>query len=131
MHNMLRTCCEPWHEFFFELINGKRAGQVFNRKQIITVSVVLERIIIVLQEEMEEDTVTWSFSFFVRPSDSVGFKPFILIEDVPFLVFFVFQSMLRGRGGCYKHTFYGIESHCCMEATPSLACANKCVFCWR
>ncbi|XP_016158542.1 PREDICTED: LOW QUALITY PROTEIN: S-adenosyl-L-methionine-dependent tRNA 4-demethylwyosine synthase [Ficedula albicollis] len=23
------------------------------------------------------------------------------------------------------------ESHRCMEATPSLACANKCVFCWR
>ncbi|NXW82645.1 TYW1 synthase, partial [Alopecoenas beccarii] len=41
------------------------------------------------------------------------------------------KSMLRGRGGCYKHTFYGIESHRCMEATPSLACANKCVFCWR
>uniref|UniRef100_A0A8C1PUW0 tRNA 4-demethylwyosine synthase (AdoMet-dependent) n=1 Tax=Cyprinus carpio TaxID=7962 RepID=A0A8C1PUW0_CYPCA len=40
-------------------------------------------------------------------------------------------SMLRGRGGCYKHTFYGIESHRCMETTPSLACANKCVFCWR
>ncbi|KAI7688038.1 S-adenosyl-L-methionine-dependent tRNA 4-demethylwyosine synthase [Sarcoptes scabiei] len=40
------------------------------------------------------------------------------------------KSMLRGRG-CYKHTFYGIESHRCMEATPSLACANKCVFCWR
>ncbi|KAM4648643.1 uncharacterized protein AAGF69_012548 [Amazona ochrocephala] len=40
------------------------------------------------------------------------------------------KSMLRGRGGCYKHTFYGIESHCCMEATPSLACANQCVFCW-
>lgn len=41
------------------------------------------------------------------------------------------KSMLRGRGGCYKHTFYGIASHQCMEATPSLACANKCVFCWR
>ncbi|XP_042343251.1 S-adenosyl-L-methionine-dependent tRNA 4-demethylwyosine synthase TYW1 [Plectropomus leopardus] len=41
------------------------------------------------------------------------------------------KSMLRGRGGCYKHTFYGIESHRCMETTPSLACANKCVFCWR
>lgn len=41
------------------------------------------------------------------------------------------KSMLRGRGGCYKHTFYGIASHRCMETTPSLACANKCVFCWR
>lgn len=41
------------------------------------------------------------------------------------------KNMLRGRGGCYKHTFYGIASHQCMEMTPSLACANKCVFCWR
>ena len=41
------------------------------------------------------------------------------------------KSMLRGRGGCYKFAFYGIESHRCMEATPSLACANKCTFCWR
>jgi len=38
------------------------------------------------------------------------------------------KSMLRGRGGCYKHTFYGITSYQCMEMTPSLACANKCVF---
>jgi tRNA wybutosine-synthesizing protein 1 len=41
------------------------------------------------------------------------------------------KSMIRGRGGCYKHTFYGISSLSCMEMTPSLACANKCVFCWR
>jgi len=41
------------------------------------------------------------------------------------------KHQLRGRGGCYKHTFYGITSYQCMEATPSLACANKCVFCWR
>lgn len=41
------------------------------------------------------------------------------------------KSMMRGRGGCYKHTFYGISSFQCMEMTPSLACANKCVFCWR
>ena len=41
------------------------------------------------------------------------------------------KSMLRGRGGCYKWTMYGIKSHRCMEATPSMACANKCTFCWR
>ena len=40
-------------------------------------------------------------------------------------------NSLRGRGGCYKHSFYGISSHQCMEATPSVACANKCTFCWR
>jgi tRNA wybutosine-synthesizing protein 1 len=37
------------------------------------------------------------------------------------------KAMLRGRGGCYKHTFYNITSYQCMEMTPSLACANKCV----
>merc|ERR1712232_212543 len=41
------------------------------------------------------------------------------------------KHQLRGRGACYKHSFYGITSSQCMEATPSLACANKCTFCWR
>ncbi|KJX94967.1 flavodoxin and radical SAM domain containing protein [Zymoseptoria brevis] len=41
------------------------------------------------------------------------------------------KSALRGRGSCYKYSFYGIASHRCMEATPSLSCSNKCVFCWR
>ena len=41
------------------------------------------------------------------------------------------KSALRGRGSCYKYSFYGINSHLCMEATPSLSCSNKCVFCWR
>ncbi|CAD7947092.1 unnamed protein product [Amoebophrya sp. A25] len=41
------------------------------------------------------------------------------------------KNALKARGQCYKHTFYGINSHQCMEMTPSLACANKCVFCWR
>ncbi|GAB5033732.1 trna wybutosine-synthesizing protein 1 homolog [Nannochloropsis oceanica] len=41
------------------------------------------------------------------------------------------KHQLRGRGGCYKHTFYGITSYQCMEMTPALACANRCVFCWR
>lgn len=41
------------------------------------------------------------------------------------------KSALRGRGLCYKFAFYGIKSHLCMETTPSLACSNKCVFCWR
>lgn len=41
------------------------------------------------------------------------------------------KSAMRGRGSCYKYAFYGIRSHLCMETTPSLACANKCVFCWR
>lgn len=41
------------------------------------------------------------------------------------------KSALRGRGSCYKFSFYGIRSHLCMETTPALSCSNKCIFCWR
>lgn len=41
------------------------------------------------------------------------------------------KTHLRGNGACYKHTFYGLNSASCMEATPSVACANRCLFCWR
>lgn len=41
------------------------------------------------------------------------------------------KSALRGRGSCYKYSLYGINSHQCIETTPSLSCSNKCVFCWR
>ena len=41
------------------------------------------------------------------------------------------KSALRGRGSCYKYSMYGIRSHLCMEATPSLSCSSKCIFCWR
>ena len=41
------------------------------------------------------------------------------------------KNALRGRGFCYKNTFYGIRSHQCMEFSCSIACANRCVFCWR
>lgn len=38
---------------------------------------------------------------------------------------------LKGEGSCYKHKFYGISSHECMQMTTSMACANRCTFCWR
>eukprot|EP01004_Peranema_trichophorum_P002411 NODE_1472_length_1939_cov_59.413546_g1248_i0.p1 GENE.NODE_1472_length_1939_cov_59.413546_g1248_i0~~NODE_1472_length_1939_cov_59.413546_g1248_i0.p1 ORF type:complete len:569 (+),score=90.16 NODE_1472_length_1939_cov_59.413546_g1248_i0:61-1767(+) len=41
------------------------------------------------------------------------------------------KSSLRGRGACFKRTFYGIRSYETLEMTPSLACGNKCVFCWK
>ena len=60
------------------------------------------------------------------------------IYHTPFITHVMYSTLCynfmngnRFRGGCYKHTFYGITSYQCMEATPSLACANKCVFCWR
>ena len=34
--------------------------------------------------------------------------------------------------GCYKQTFYGIESHRCLQMTPTVdACNLTCQFCWR
>jgi len=32
---------------------------------------------------------------------------------------------------CYKKKFYGINSHRCVQMTPSMICPNRCTFCWR
>ncbi len=40
-------------------------------------------------------------------------------------------SLTKGVG-CYKQTFYGIESHRCLQMTPTVdACNLGCLFCWR
>jgi len=42
------------------------------------------------------------------------------------------KRALRGEGFCYKQRFYGIQSHRCLQFTPSLPfCTQRCVFCWR
>jgi tRNA wybutosine-synthesizing protein 1 len=41
------------------------------------------------------------------------------------------QSLLFKRE-CYKQTFYGIQSHRCLQMTPSVnQCNQMCLFCWR
>ncbi len=41
------------------------------------------------------------------------------------------QKLLYGRS-CYKESFYGIDSHRCLQFTPTLNhCTQKCLFCWR
>ena len=41
------------------------------------------------------------------------------------------KSILNG-GVCYKQKFYGIESHRCLQMSPSIPfCQQKCLFCWR
>ena len=40
-------------------------------------------------------------------------------------------SLTKGVG-CYKQTFYGIESHRCLQMTPTVdSCNLGCIFCWR
>lgn len=41
------------------------------------------------------------------------------------------KSALRGRRGCYKQLWFGINSHRCIQMTPSLICNFACRFCWR
>jgi tRNA wybutosine-synthesizing protein 1 len=41
------------------------------------------------------------------------------------------QSLLFGRE-CYKQTFYGIDTHRCLQMTPAIThCTQMCLFCWR
>ncbi len=41
------------------------------------------------------------------------------------------KSALRGGKSCYK-SWYGVESHRCLQMTPALQyCNMACVFCWR
>lgn len=40
-------------------------------------------------------------------------------------------SLYKGQS-CYKQKFYGIQSHRCLQMTPSVAwCDQNCSFCWR
>jgi tRNA wybutosine-synthesizing protein 1 len=42
------------------------------------------------------------------------------------------KKALRGQGHCYKQQFYGIQSHRCVQMTPTVNyCQNRCIFCWR
>ncbi|MEM5871910.1 MAG: 4-demethylwyosine synthase TYW1 [Candidatus Aenigmatarchaeota archaeon] len=42
------------------------------------------------------------------------------------------KKSLHDEGYCYKQKFYGIQSHRCMEFSPSAAfCELNCIFCWR
>ncbi|MEE9600446.1 MAG: 4-demethylwyosine synthase TYW1 [Thermoplasmata archaeon] len=42
------------------------------------------------------------------------------------------KESLKHDRGCYKQHFYGIESHRCMQMTPTVNnCNLGCLFCWR
>uniref|UniRef100_A0A8D3BZ58 tRNA 4-demethylwyosine synthase (AdoMet-dependent) n=1 Tax=Scophthalmus maximus TaxID=52904 RepID=A0A8D3BZ58_SCOMX len=84
----------------------------------------------VVEEKANSEVMTWDDPL-IKYQNFKTVKTITAISQIWIKLCRWTKSMLRGRGGCYKHTFYGIESHRCMETTPSLACANKCVFCWR
>ncbi|MHA1266780.1 MAG: 4-demethylwyosine synthase TYW1 [Candidatus Helarchaeota archaeon] len=42
------------------------------------------------------------------------------------------KKALIGEGVCYKQKFYGIQSHRCLQMTPTIGfCTNHCLHCWR
>ena len=42
------------------------------------------------------------------------------------------KKSFKHEGSCYKHKFYGISTHQCMEFSPAgMYCENRCVYCWR
>lgn len=42
------------------------------------------------------------------------------------------RRSITDRDFCYKQKFYGINSHRCVQMTPSLGfCQNNCIHCWR
>ncbi len=57
---------------------------------------------------------------FFDPASSAALKPCMWCKRA-----------LVGGEMCYKHQFYGIESHRCAQITPTLACNQHCLFCWR
>ncbi|MFH0968468.1 MAG: 4-demethylwyosine synthase TYW1 [Methanobacteriota archaeon] len=57
---------------------------------------------------------------FFDPSSSAALKPCLWCKRA-----------LTGGEMCYKHQFYGIESHRCVQLTPTLRCNHRCLFCWR
>jgi tRNA wybutosine-synthesizing protein 1 len=57
---------------------------------------------------------------FVSPTASAAVKPCLWCKRA-----------LCGGEMCYKHQFYGIDSHRCVQMTPTLRCTQRCLFCWR
>ena len=42
------------------------------------------------------------------------------------------KKSFKNEGDCYKHKFYGISTHQCMEFSPAgMNCENRCIYCWR
>lgn len=41
------------------------------------------------------------------------------------------KRAINNQGICYKQKFYGINTHQCVQMTPTMVCPNRCQFCWR
>jgi tRNA wybutosine-synthesizing protein 1 len=57
---------------------------------------------------------------FIREGSTAAVKPCLWCKRA-----------LTGGDQCYKHQFYDVVSHRCVQMTPTLRCNQRCLFCWR
>jgi len=41
------------------------------------------------------------------------------------------KNKIRGKSGCYKESFYGVDTDKCLEMSPAITCNQRCIYCWR
>lgn len=81
-----------------------------------------------LDESYNKKKVTFSESARKQYSKSYG----IVGNHSGIQICYWTKQMLRGKKGCYKVKFYGVDCHRCAQISPALAwCNEACTFCWR
>ncbi|HUM81670.1 MAG TPA: radical SAM protein, partial [Methanothrix sp.] len=66
-----------------------------------------------------------------NPSETLARQGYHLIGSAAVKPCLWLNRSLRGGDQCYKHHFYGITSHRCVQMTPTLECNHLCLHCWR
>lgn len=66
-----------------------------------------------------------------HPSDTLARQGYHLVGGGAVKPCLWLNRSMRGGDQCYKHHFYGISSHRCIQMTPTLQCNHLCLHCWR
>ncbi len=66
-----------------------------------------------------------------NPSDTLARQGYHLVGGGAVKPCMWLRRSMRGGDQCYKHHFYGISSHRCVQMTPTLQCNHLCLHCWR
>lgn len=67
----------------------------------------------------------------IQPSDTLARQGYHLVGGGAVKPCLWLRRAMRGGDQCYKHHFYGISSHRCVQMTPTLQCNHLCLHCWR
>jgi tRNA wybutosine-synthesizing protein 1 len=67
----------------------------------------------------------------IPPTDTLARQGYHLVGGGAVKPCLWLRRAMRGGDQCYKHHFYGISSHRCVQMTPTLQCNHLCLHCWR